>query len=361
MLTIIYPYRNREVNRVKKSLDSLASQNNKEFKVVFVDYGTPKEQAKEIEELVTSFPFANYQYYSTQHQPWNKSRALNSVIKNLKGSFCFIADIDMIFHSTFVETALLLQKEDEAVYFKVGFLDEKETQATRSFSEYKISFESDEEATGLTLFPVKKLKEINGFDEFYHFWGAEDTDVHARLRNNGTTVTFYDKDILLLHQWHPSYRSKESKSLSQSLQLTGIVQLNHQHLKFAKQHKVTIVNPKQWGEVPSAKTFAKLEAGSPNKIKISNQKEVIDHFLFVELPTLSHGLHTFFISEDNFQKTIKYTAKKRLGKKVPNYYTLKEINDALLLQIITFYRNYPYIYKINKSLDTITFTILKAQ
>ena len=77
MITIIYPYRNREAERVKRSLNSLAQQINKEFKVVFVDYGSKKDIAVKIKDLVEKYAFCSYYYLHTELQPWNKSKALN--------------------------------------------------------------------------------------------------------------------------------------------------------------------------------------------------------------------------------------------------------------------------------------------
>ena len=194
MLTLIYPYRNRNIERVKRSLDSLKCQTVSDFSVQFVDYGSELEISSAIETLLKNYAFVNYQYYPTQFQPWSKCIALNSVIKGLKEGFCFVADVDMIFHPEFIAKAISLQKENTSTYFKVGFLNAEETKLSKNYSDYKVDFESEEGATGLTMFPFAALQKLQGFDEFYHFWGAEDTDMHVRLRNDGQTVNFYDSE-----------------------------------------------------------------------------------------------------------------------------------------------------------------------
>ena len=110
MLSIIYPYRNRELQRIKNSLDSLKVQTNKQFEVYFVNYGSELQHSMQIEKLCKEYEWVTYLLHSTQFQPWNKSRALNSVIKNLNTDFCFVADVDMIFHPEFVCTAIELQE-----------------------------------------------------------------------------------------------------------------------------------------------------------------------------------------------------------------------------------------------------------
>lgn len=358
MISIIYAYRNRELQRIKASLDSLVYQTNKDFEVIFVDYGSEETQANKVQELLSSYSFVKYYKHPTQFQPWNKSKALNSVIRKLTTDFCFVSDIDMLFHPQFIERLQQLKNLQKATYFQVGFLSSKETDKSKKFNEYQIYFKSKEGATGMTLFPVQQLKKIQGFDEFYHFWGSEDTDIHHRLRNFGLEVNFYNKEILLLHQWHPSYRTKESSQLTKELQLSGIVQLNYQHCIAALSEKKTIVNTKNWGGIISLEQLEKLNQVDKSFL-ILNKKKDIDHFLYVQLPQLKSGLYEFYFSKDPFQNTLKYQMKKRIGKNVPIYYSLKEINDKLLLHIISFYRDEVYTYKITHDLQQIIFKIVK--
>jgi glycosyltransferase involved in cell wall biosynthesis len=359
MLTLIYPYRNRNIERIKRSLDSLKGQTIRDFTVRFVDYGSVVEIAAEVESLLKNYDFVNYQYYPTQFQPWSKCIALNSVIKELNEGYCFVADVDMIFHSEFIAKAVSLQKQNTATYFKVGFLNEEETELAKNYADHKIDFESEEGATGLTMFPVEALQKLHGFDEFYHFWGAEDTDMHVRLRNSGCAVNFYDDDILMLHQWHSSYRSKESSKISEELQLSGIVQLNHFHLNRAEANETTVVNRNGWGLPLNHTRFEFLQNFNGKARQVTNKKEAIDHFLFCELSDLDNEIYRFVFSEDDFQNSLKYKAKRSLGKKVPTYYSMKEINDLLLLHIISFYRNYHYNYQVSEADNSIQLTIYK--
>lgn len=359
MLTLIYPYRNRELARIQKSLTSLKNQTVNTFTVRFVDYGSEPETATKVAALLAEFDFATYVYYPTHFQPWNKCKALNSVIKNITGGFCFVADVDMIFHSEFIERAISLQKPNTATFFQVGFLTEAETKAEKDFAEYRISFTSTEEATGLTMFPTEALQSIKGFDEFYHFWGAEDTDMHVRLQNAGCTVTFYDAEVLMLHQWHQSYRNKETSEVTKNLQVSEIVAVNHQHLQYAISNKSTTVNPDNWGTPLTETVFQKLQKQTEKPIVVANTKAAILHFLYSELSEVTEKPICFQITADTFQNSLKYKAKSILGKKVPSYFTLKEINDMLLLHIISFYRNYHYTYQVFEAENTLQLTIAK--
>lgn len=356
LISIIYPYRNRDLQRLKNSLDSLQRQSVSDFEVWFVDYGSHKKVSVPVDNLVSRYKFAKYKFHPTQYQPWNKSRALNSVIKKLKSDFCFIADVDMIFHPDFIKNAIQLQEQDRTIYFQVGFLSREDQVNNKKFEDFKDYRESTSEATGLSMFPLNVLKELRGFDEFYHFWGAEDTDIHGRIRNAGYEVDFYNEEILMLHQWHPSYRSKETKKLTKELQLSGIVQLNHQHLKFAEKHKITRVNPEAWGEVPSEEKIQELQDVSVNIILL-NEKRQVDDFLYGQLPSIRNQIIKVRIEQDEFQQTLKYKLKKAANKKVPQYYSLKEVNDKVLLHLISYHRHQPYVFKVKTEPELIEFSI----
>lgn len=358
MITIIYAYRNRNLKRIQNSLDSLGSQTNRNFNVIFVDYGSELSIANQVASLVKRYLFIQYYYLNTLYQPWNKSKALNFAIKNINSEYCFIADVDMIFHAEFISTLYDKMHLNRVIYFQVGFLSKEESKKEVSFDDYKIKFLSNHEVTGMSLFPTEKLKKINGFDEFFHFWGAEDTDIHNRLKNAGCEIEFYGQEVLMLHQWHPNYRKRETTFLDKEMQLSGIVELNHQHLKYNAENGIIKVNPEKWGSVISELDFNELESFD-NELVLSNKKEVVECFLFVELPRFQDEILSVRFVEDVFQESLTYKVKKAIGKKVPKYYTLKEINDKLLLHIIAFYHQFFYAYKINEDLKSISFKIKK--
>jgi glycosyltransferase involved in cell wall biosynthesis len=355
VITIIYPYRNREPERIKRSLDSLAQQKNQNFEVVFINYGSEKEVSVKIKKIVEGFSFSSYQYLFSEFQPWNKSKALNFVIRNLQSEYCLVADVDMIFHSDFTTILAKHCQPNNITYFQVGFLSNKESKKEQSFEDYKINFLSNHDATGISLFPVGKLKEIRGFDEFFHFWGAEDTDVHIRLKNLGCEVFFYDKRVLVLHQWHFNYRRRETKKLNSELQLSKIVEFNQLHMKQNLKNKETIVNTDSWGMVISEAEFQELN--DYPVIQISNQKEQIDYFLFQELTQAKNHILAIQVDKNPIEKTLRYKVKKKLGQKVSEFYTLKEVNDRILQHVISFYHTKPYIYTVNKDLNKLIFKI----
>jgi hypothetical protein len=352
LLTIIFPFRNRDLLRLQYSFDSLAIQSNLEFEVAFVDYGSNYGIAKATEKLCSEYSFINYNYIPSQYQPWNKSKALNSVIKKLNTDFCFVADVDMIFHPHFVQTVLKLRNFQKVVYFQVGYLAAGEIIKDKVFAEFKNFRKSNYEATGLSLFPVDILKELRGFDEFYHFWGAEDTDIHVRIKNAGYQIEFFNDETLILHQWHYSYLSKESNKLSKVLRLSGIIQLNHQRLKYVTENKIIKANNDNWGECIDAEEINELEKALVT-LTLDNEQCKIDHMIYCIMPTVNNAILKFTVVRNSFHNSFGFRVKKFLKRKVPQYYTLLEINDKILLHLITFYRDKPFTYKVSDDLKSI--------
>ena len=355
-ITIVYPYRNRPIKSIKNSLNSLRSQSDKDFNVLFIDYGSKESIAFEVKLLIDSYDFVSYTYLFTEFQPWNKSKAINYALRNLiETPYFFVADIDMVFHGHFnsILMSLIKQSPLRNVFFKVGFLDKDEIVINKDFDKINIKKESNNEATGLTLFHTESLKELQGFDEFYHFWGAEDTDVHVRLQAAGREVHFYDTKILLLHQWHPSYRSLERKRLTVDTQLSGVVQLNHQHLKTAISQKRTKVNGMYWGLSVSQKEYFLLQ-NPIQRITIFNKRPEIDHFLYFTIKQSNRTITEYHFLIDPDYGSLKQNTKKIVGKKVPLYYTLKEINDFLLGYLISTPNLLNYSYRVEPDLKSIS-------
>ena len=191
MITITLTYRDRDLSIVTKCLDSLKTQSLSDFKVVLVDYGSQSEYVEALFILVKKYHFIKLIQCPVQGQLWNKSRALNIALKQCDTPYFFVGDLDMIYHPNFVKTLHNLKSEQNVTYFQVGFLSENESKQNKEFSDYNIAFKSTDEATRMTLYNTKILKSINGYDEFYHGWGSEDTDVHIRVLNAGNNVQSY--------------------------------------------------------------------------------------------------------------------------------------------------------------------------
>ena len=169
-ISIIFAYRNREIPRIKASMDSLKNQKNKAFEVIFVNYGSEPGISANLEKLLHTYSFVEYYSLEVRQQLWNKSMALNFGIKKASCSYIFIADVDIVFSPIAVE--VLLKQASSQVFnlFTMGYLDKKES--ARLSSEFKFKELKPErfgEVNGMILTTKDSLFDVKGYDEFFHF------------------------------------------------------------------------------------------------------------------------------------------------------------------------------------------------
>jgi hypothetical protein len=315
------------------------------FKVILVDYGSDPEFTRDLKSIVANFSFIKLICCPASGQLWSKCRAINIVLKATQTPYFLVGDIDLIFHPDFIKIALE-EASDEVMYFQYGFLSEKESLLKKKFEEFEIDFLGTEDVTGTTLFPTDKLSEVNGYDEFYHGWGAEDTDIHIRLRNLGLTIKFYNKSVLIKHQWHPkAYRSKNSTKPFHSM----LERINSSYMVNTQRTKRTKVNlGTDWGKMTDPNEYLKLDMPPNHTLEI---KPVDIHFsaVLAELKNYNNEVVEIKIKEANLKDKAIEGVKKSLGKKHYTFLEMETINNLLLEEIIKNYRNRPYKYNFDRS------------
>lgn len=206
-LSLVFSYRNREVERVQRCLQSLENQSDKNFKVVFVDYGSTEEYKAPMEKVVRSFDFCHYQFSNTRKQFWSRSHALNTGVRLVDTPYYATTDIDLLFEPNFINEVRGRMREDAFLHGLVYFLE-------KEFSDYENLVKLDKSKLklsqkgvhygGFQLAPTKIMHELRGFDEFYRIWGLEDVDLNKRLKSKGLEELWLDESIShTWHQWHP--------------------------------------------------------------------------------------------------------------------------------------------------------------
>ncbi|AWK02987.1 glycosyl transferase [Flavobacterium crocinum] len=354
MITIVLTNRNRDIQTIKNCLNSLQEQANKEFTLFFVDYGSSPDYLKELKKVIENYPELKFISCPVSGQLWNKSRAINIALQRCTTPYFFVGDVDMLFHTDFIQKLNLLTDENSITYFQVGFLNKKETFQNKGFEKSKVAFKSQKEATGMSLYPTHILKSINGYDEFYHGWGAEDTDVHVRLFNLGIQVKFYDKEILLKHQWHTKiYRTGLSKDPFHF----KLEKINNAYLQISKKTKQRIANKNSlWGKIPKEEEYNRLNEKTDFIFDIAPEDSKINA-LISHLCNFEHKIISVIITDVSTRSKIKQFVKKMCGKKYLSYLKMRSINDLLLHEIIMRYRNLPYQYSYDERKKVIEFKI----
>ena len=346
MITLVITNRNRDLQIVKNCFDSLYSQSDHDFQWCVVDYGSDPEYLVKFTDLVAEYPQIKLILCPVSKQLWNKSRAINIVLQQTETLCFFVGDIDMMYDVDFISTVKSLYSENQATYFQVGFLDQKESTFSKPFTDYKIAFKSTTDATGMTLYPTQALKNINGYDEFYHGWGAEDTDVHQRLANADYQIRYYDKSILMLHQWHPkAYRKTTGNTLFHS----ELERINSEYLSFSALAKIQKANNNgEWGKSPVVSDYQSL-SGNPDLLLDVDSQSTTFFGIISQFPNFFGIILELKIKSPPANKIFKQNLKKIAGKKHINYLDLEIANNFLLEEIVRHYRNLPYEYNFDRT------------
>lgn len=350
MITLVLTNRNRDLRIVTNCLDSLEQQSNRNFELIFVDYGSDLEYTLELEKLISKYHKIQYISCPVWGQLWNKSRAINIALQKSSTPYFMVGDIDLIFAPDFINIVTGLVKDDEVHYFQYGFLSKEESLMDKKYDDYLVDFKGNNEVTGTTVFPSAVLKNLNGYDEFYHGWGAEDTDIHIRMRNLGLKVNFFDKKILVKHQWHPKqYRSKSSEHPFHSL----LERINHSYMVLTNKTKRTIVNQNtEWGKIAMIDQYEKLKNHSTRELIIRNSQIEV-HSLFAQLRNFKDEVVEVKINEISDRIRRKNSVKKIFKKKYISFLRMNDVNNLLLEEIIKNYRNLPYQYSFDRNKNAI--------
>jgi len=200
-VTLIIPYRNREISRLQNSLNSLERQIRKDFEVIIVDYGSDNFFSEKINYLSKSYSFVSYYFFDTSILPWNRAHALNLGIAKCNTDFFFPSDVDLIYHSSFINKVLNTIELNTITTFKVSYLS-KNNKELIDPSRMKICAVSTSQALGMTLFNRSEFEDLGRYDEKYIYWGGEDNDIVNRYIENGYVHRFYPDENLVYHQWH---------------------------------------------------------------------------------------------------------------------------------------------------------------
>lgn len=356
-ISIIFANRNRDVCRIEIAMESLKNQKYKNFEVVFIDYGSELVLSEELQSLLTSFPFVKYHYLEVGHQLWNKSRALNYGIKRATKEFVFIADVDLIFHPKVVQELSVNASRENYSLFKLGYLSENESLKLNTnfvFDSLKPSHHGI--VNGMILTSKESLERVQGFDEFFHFYGSEDVDLHSRLDNIGHQCNRISK-LYFLHNWHPTFSGSEKNFFTEHPRVKNIMRINQRHFLRNKENNIIKPNNQEkWGEVKGVNEIKLLEFPT-KKYVISNITSHVEHFLNEELPNYTKEVVQIEFIEDPYFNSLKFRLKKILGKHTQPYSNMKEVNDMVLKKIIFDYRNSNYSIRINKEKKILSFKI----
>ena len=214
LLSIIIPFRQREIWRIENSLKSLRSQDrNSQIpipEIIVVDYSPIINDPALLECLSKSD--ATYVGYKTTNI-WNRAHALNIGIRNASGYCILCTDTDIIFPKDFLQLVYdQFQINGENIFIICSVRDipyslvsgpisiEKEFDALLRESQQRGHLATG----GCQISRRRWLYKVRAYDQKFVWWGGEDDDMYYRAIMDGLKIIDLSDQTSFLHQWHPN-------------------------------------------------------------------------------------------------------------------------------------------------------------
>ncbi len=358
-ISIVYANRNRDLKRIKASFDSLKNQTEDDFRVIFVDYGSKEPLVYGLKELCNNYKFVAPYFLPVSQLLWNKSKALNYGILQAQTPYIFIADVDLVFHPDTIQFFNKIAVENNFFLFNLRYLDRAESQKlTKSYNFEDLRPDRFGQVNGMILTSTKAFLEVNGLDEFFHFYGSEDEDLFGRIEKAGY-IRVSRNEPYFFHNWHKSFAGSEDKIFTGNHRIKNIMRINQRH--FIRNRERDIIKPNR--QCGMGEVINELESDllhKPTQIfKIYNILAHVEHFLREELPSITGEIIKVDFIEDPYFHTLKHKLKKKLGKQTQPYISMKEVNDMLLKEILFNYRDSNYSFGISEDFKKITFVLVQ--
>lgn len=225
-------------------LESVRRQSVLPIEVIVADDGSGNETRELIDLLRKDFP-CRLKHAWHEDKGFRAARIRNEAVKLSEGDYLIFSDGDLMFHKHFVRdfvaaardgvvligTRLFLKKSftekllaEGASYKPFCALANKSEKnwlngiripglykLFKVYSEPKMSLRG-----GLAGVARAEVIEIGGWDTIYEGWGSEDTDIMARLINNGVRARKLKHQGLTYHLWH-KHNSRAAKGRNEEM------------------------------------------------------------------------------------------------------------------------------------------------
>lgn len=208
VLSLVVVYRDRDMPRARRFLDSLKKQSVHNFELIFVDYGSRLEYQQELQTFLPEYSFVQYVSTATQGHFWNRAKALNLGISFARGQYITTLDIDLILTPDFIETTQAKLLPQSFIRYRCYYL----TSSFKSFDKLFLSsfqpqkyFQTTVKTTafGIITFDKSSWDNVGGYDEKFQLWGLEDIDFVDRIKQQEKCEEVYLSEMRVYHQWHP--------------------------------------------------------------------------------------------------------------------------------------------------------------
>jgi glycosyltransferase involved in cell wall biosynthesis len=195
IVSVVVPYRDRDLRRVEMLIESLRRYTNTSFEFIVSDYGSGKKYRYALEELRDRLGFIVARS-EAQGLPWNRAHAINNGVRKAQGPLIAVVDVDMVFHDEVMDHVAETIHDDEAWFIESIWPQGPKRDPLKGVR--------NRSAGVFQMLHRSWFERLDGFCEDFEFWGAEDHDWLGRLGSAGCRIRWLTADqFKLTHTWHP--------------------------------------------------------------------------------------------------------------------------------------------------------------
>src|SRR4030042_1622997 len=164
--------------------------------------------------------------YKPYHGCFNKSILLNYVLNHYLQDYeyLFMSDVDLVYPNFYIKS-LKSHIKDKPIRVIPRNIAMQIEYYSSHYNDLKIIADKFKqhitgEGHGIGLMHIPSLLKIQGWNEKFTGWGAEDQEVNLRLNKLGNQIIF-DKSLCHIHLWHfpinREYQESNQKVFNESL------------------------------------------------------------------------------------------------------------------------------------------------
>lgn len=193
--------------------------------IVVVEQITPDVKEFDRESFIKKYPNLSWETIRTDTTDFMKSALINkAVFQHTDSDYIAMIDNDCILRDASVDK--MIPSNDCSIfipYTSINFLGEGHTRRlirngkfTQSKSKQELHI--SRYTGGINVFSRDTFELVGGFDESFVNWGAEDDAFHIKCKRLVGPIKRTERDIELLHIWHPSAKTNDYMSSDRYMQ-----------------------------------------------------------------------------------------------------------------------------------------------
>jgi hypothetical protein len=195
-ISVIVPFRDREIARVKNLVASIRAQHATSPEIIVSDYGSVPEFRDALVTLQSELGIRVVRSESGGF-PWSRAHSINNGARASTYEHVAVVDVDMTFMDPILDHCVEMASPDKVIFCESIWLQSPTQHYSRGLRH---------RSPGVFQFIRKYwFSKLEGFDEAIEFWGGEDNDWKRRLSIAGVQPVWLHGDTeRLVHTWHAS-------------------------------------------------------------------------------------------------------------------------------------------------------------